>query len=92
MKEMVSLMIILFLTTGVFAQNTFTIEVSFVIPEIPGLNSPLIEEESVLENQKSSSITELKNDSAGEEDLSGQNLISQLEEKPDLKLITLYSR
>ncbi|MCM8793719.1 MAG: hypothetical protein NC898_04560 [Candidatus Omnitrophica bacterium] len=44
---MISLIIILFLGVNVFAQDSFTIKVSCTIPEIPGVNSPLIKEESL---------------------------------------------
>ena len=62
----ITLMVLLFLASSVFAgTNNHSIQVSCRIPEVPGLNAPLIEEKStsvddVIENTENGSDRVIK--------------------------------
>lgn len=88
MREIIGSIAILFLTTtNIFSQDTFTIKVSCTIPEVPGLNAPLLKEES-----ESQSINKQEAKSREEIDSPKQEIIQKVEEEINLKIITLYSR
>jgi len=81
----IALMILLFLTSSAFAgRDSQCIQVSCRIPEVPGLNAPLIEEESASVN-----------DVIEESEKSSDKVIKQaslIQQENENRFYTIYAR
>ncbi|MFH1238767.1 MAG: hypothetical protein V1653_01495 [bacterium] len=96
MKLFLLLIFVVIALTGkaAFAETTASVSVSFVIPVMPGLNAPLIEEESVKAQPTEETTVQEKSRDKTElvEEERNTVLIASSGQKENIKLKTVYSR
>ena len=93
-KLMVGLTMLLFLTDMASAGDSYTISISCTIPEIPGVNAPLIQEEAIIEQKAQNPQGETENESPQilQEDTEKEIRLANQEGSSLVLLKTLYSR